>query len=215
MKTKRAELRISQEELAYRAGLHRTYISDVERGVRNLSLESIDKLAKALELTVAALFLRVSTETGTPQSIEILLIEDDKRDIDLTLRAFRKARIGNTVHVARDGAEALDFLFAKGEHESRVNQPSPGVILLDLTLPKIHGIEVLRQIKASTRTRDIGVVVLSASANNRDLAACRALGADAFITKPVDFQTLSEAPPFLTLDWVLTKSSRTGGDKEV
>lgn len=215
VKTKRKELGFSQEELAHRAGLHRTYVSDVERGVRNLSLESIEKLANALELSIAGLFLRVPGETGIPERIEILLIEDDKRDVEMTLRAFGKARIGNVVHVAHDGAAALDFLFARGAYESRLNQPLPGLILLDLNLPKIAGVEVLRRIKADARTRNIRVLVLSATANSRDLADCRELGADSSIGKPVDFQSLSQATPLLRLDWVLAKSSANEGPKKV
>src|SRR5215216_4078334 len=122
VKGKRIELGISQEELAHRAGLHRTYISDVERGTRNLSLESIEKLAGALELSLATLFARAADQVGPDPFIEILLIEDDPHDVHLTLRAFRKARITNVVHVARDGAEALDFIFATGAHSRRMNQ---------------------------------------------------------------------------------------------
>src|SRR5258707_8063409 len=92
VKRKRAELHISQEELADRAGLHRTYISDVERGARNVSLESIEKLAAALELPVSGLFARASSEQEPESLVEILLVEDTPEDVELTLRAFRKAR---------------------------------------------------------------------------------------------------------------------------
>src|SRR5438477_8397408 len=95
IKGKRSELGISHEELAHRAGLHRTYISDVERGARNLSLESIEKLAHALELSVATLFARAGDGAGADPFVEILLVEDNPDDVQLTLRAFRKARITN------------------------------------------------------------------------------------------------------------------------
>src|ERR1700760_1080977 len=112
IRTKRAELHISQEELADRAGLHRTYISDVERGARNLSLESIEKLAGALELSICRLFEKAFD--GEEKRVEILLVEDIQEDVELTLHALRKAKLSNPIHVARDGAEALDFLFATG-----------------------------------------------------------------------------------------------------
>src|ERR1043165_8267197 len=102
IKSKRSELGISQEELADRAGLHRTYVSDVERGARNLSLESIEKLARALELSVSALFERAADPDGAERLVDIMLVEDNDHDIELTLRAFKKANIANPVRVARD-----------------------------------------------------------------------------------------------------------------
>ena len=117
----RSRFGISQEELAGRAGLHRTYVSDIERGARNLSLESIDKLAKALEIPVSTLFSRLtdfpSSGCGTfpapptDEILDILLVEGDRDDVKLTLRAFNNANITNRVYVVADGAEALDFLF--------------------------------------------------------------------------------------------------------
>src|SRR5947207_3221271 len=103
IRNQRAELHLSQEELADRAGLHRTYISDVERGARNPSLESIQRLAQALDRSVANLFARAEGEHNLGALIEILLVEDNPRDVDLTLRAFRQARLSNVVHCARDG----------------------------------------------------------------------------------------------------------------
>lgn len=208
VKKQRFELGISQEELADRAGLHRTYISDVERGSRNVSLESIKKLARALELSIATLFARAGNGFETEQSVEILLIEDNPRDVELTLRAFRKARITNLVQVARDGAEALEFLFATGAHDFRVDRPLPGVILLDLKLPKIQGLEILRRIKTDHRTQKIPVVVLTSSSRDRDIAECLRLGAASYIVKPVGFQNFSEVTPHLHLEWALRKPSR-------
>src|SRR5438270_1542305 len=124
VRKKRVGLGISQEELADRAGLHRTYISDVERGVRNLSLESIEKLAHALELSVSGLFARAGDGSGAgSETVEILLVEDEPDDIELALLAFRKARFANPVHVVHDGAEALDFLFATGAYAHRRHSP--------------------------------------------------------------------------------------------
>jgi len=210
IRSQRTELHMSQEELADRAGLHRTYISDVERGARNLSLESIERLARALELSVSVLFARAANGAGSEQLVEILLVEDNPHDAALTVRAFRKARITNVLHVAHDGAEALEFLFATGTHEDRAHRPLPGVILLDLNLPKLDGLEVLRRIKADKRTQQIPVIVLTASNHDRDIAACRRLGVESYIIKPVGFQNFSEVTPHLRLDWALKKPSNGG-----
>jgi CheY-like chemotaxis protein len=214
VKEKRAEMGISQEELADRAGLHRTYISDVERGVRNLSLESIEKLARALELSIPKLFALAANGGETDQLVEILLVEDDRRDADLTLRAFQKARITNAVHLVRDGAEALEFVFGTGAYERRKNHPLPGIILLDLNLPKLSGLEVLEIIRRDGRTRKIPVVVLTVSANHRDIAECRRLGVESYIVKPVSFQNFGEVTPYLRLDWALKRraSEDAGGN---
>lgn len=203
---------ISQEELAGRADLHRTYVSDVERGVRNLSLENIEKLGSALKLSVAALFKRAGDDAAAAQQVEILLVEDDRHDVELTLRAFRKVNITNVVHVVRDGAEALDFLFSAGPHEGRTNQPLPGVILLDLNLPKVSGIEVLRKIKADARMRKIPVIVLTVSNDESDMAECRRLGVVTYLVKPVGFQNFSEVTPHLRMGWALVKTEGGAAD---
>ena len=139
IRSERLVLKISQEELASRAGLHRTYVSDVERGARNPSLESVEKLARALELSVSTLFQRATDGEETKQLGEILLVEDNPIDVQLTLRAFEKAHIRNPVHVARDGAEALDFVFGSGPYAHRAEIEPPQIILLDLNLPKKRG----------------------------------------------------------------------------
>lgn len=208
VKGKRAELHISQEELADRAGLHRTYISDVERGARNLSLESIEKLATALELSVSGLFARAGDKLTPDPLVEILLVEDTPEDVELTLRAFRKARFVNPVHVVGDGEEALAFLFAKKTYAHRRESPLPGLVLLDLDLPKIGGLEVLRQMKADWRTRNIPVVVLTVSRHYHDAVECQRLGVETYITKPVDFRNLTEVTPQLRLEWSLARPHR-------
>ena len=205
IKTQRGSLGISQEELAYRAGLHRTYISDVERGARNPSIESIEKLASALEVSLSILFEQAGNGSQAKQLVEILLVEDNLRDAQLTLRGFEKARIANPVQVVRDGVEALDFIFATGRYARRHSAGRPQLILLDLNLPKKSGIEVLKQIKANETTRDIPVIVLTASNRDRDIAECRRLGAVAYIVKPVGFQNFSEVTARLSLAWTLTK----------
>jgi len=208
VKNWRSRLGISQEELAGRAGLHRTYVSDIERGARNPSLESIDKLARALKISVATLF-SPSRETGSPgpsdELVDILLVEDNADDVTLTLAALKQAKITNPIHAVRDGAEALHFLFCTGPYAHRRTNNRPHVILLDLGLPKVSGLEVLRRIKADLRTRSIPVVVLTGSRHDRDVVASKQLGTEAYIVKPVDFRNLSEVTPQLSLHWALLK----------
>jgi len=209
IKTKRCALGISQETLAERAGLHRTYVSDVERGARNPSIGSVEKLARALQISVSTLFGQAAGANGTKQLVEILLVEDNPRDAKLTQRAFEKAQITNPLRVVSDGAEALDFLFATGSYAHRGNDEHPKVILLDLNLPTISGLEVLRRIKGDPRTKYIPVIILTVSNRDRDIDECRRLGAEAYIVKPVGFQKFSEITPRLSLAWVLVKPNGT------
>src|SRR5215831_19061620 len=117
IRSRRKRLGISQEELAGRAGLHRTYVADIERGARNLSLANIEKLAKGLETSIPSLFHPDPLAKGTPEEPQdILLVEDDPTDVDLTLRAFKRACLTNRVRVAHDGPEALDYLFCTGAY---------------------------------------------------------------------------------------------------
>lgn len=213
VRQRRKQLGLSQEKLAERANLHRTYISDVERGARNLSLDSITRLASALQVSISALFFKREQESesgdGIPspfdqrQAVDILLVEDDPNDIELTLAAFRRSRFANQVHVVRDGAEALDYVLGRGTGGSQPLHPPPQIILLDLNLPKVSGLEALRRIKSDADSRQIPVVILTSSQREMDITACRRLGADTYIVKPVDFQRLSEITPQLRLNWVL------------
>jgi CheY-like chemotaxis protein/predicted XRE-type DNA-binding protein len=209
IKTERCVQGISQEELAERAGLHRTYVSDVERGARNPSIASIEKLAEALKLSVSALFHRASNGGRSTEFVEILMVEDDPRDVELTKLAFQKARITNPLHVVRDGVEALDFLFGTGTYQHRAYAALPQIILLDLNLPRKSGLEVLRRIKSDKLTKDISVIVLTVSTQDRDIAECRRLGVETYIIKPVGFQKFSEVTPNLDLAWTLVKHPRT------
>src|ERR1051326_7318198 len=195
VRRRRKRLGISQEELAGRAGLHRTYVADIERGARNLSLANIEKLAKALGTSIPALF----TEPQTNRAGEVLLVEDEAADVELVLRAFKKACVTNPVHVARDGAEALDYIFCTGAHAHRRMEDAPHVILLDLSLPKVNGLEVLRRVKADQRTRNIPLAVVSAFESGRDVEEAKRAGADTLILKPVDFQRFSQITPQLRL----------------
>lgn len=135
--------------------------------------------------------------------VEILLVEDNPADEELTLRALKKGKIANSIFVVRDGAEALDFLFCKGEFSERDTCLKPKVILLDLKLPKIDGLEVLRQIKKSDLTRLIPVVVLTSSREESDLVESYRLGVNSYIVKPVEFDKFFEAVKNLGCYWLI------------
>ena len=133
----------------------------------------------------------------------ILLVEDNASDEKLTVLAFRKCGVANEVTVVRDGAEALDYLFATGAHAGRDTAVLPTVILLDLKLPKVNGLEVLSRLKTDPRTKFIPIVVLTSSHEDRDLNSCYKLGANSYIVKPVDFVRFTEAMRQLGLYWLL------------
>jgi two-component system response regulator len=135
--------------------------------------------------------------------VEILLVEDDPYDIELTLHAFEDNHLTNRVHVVRDGAEALEFLFGTGAYTHRQGGHAPKVVLLDLKLPKVDGQEVLRQLKADPRTHSIPVVILTSSREERDIAQTYELGVNSYIVKPVDFEQFTEAVHQLGLYWLL------------
>jgi len=134
---------------------------------------------------------------------DILLVEDNPSDAELTLRALKKARVANDVHVVGDGAEALEFLFGEGAHAGRAGAALPRVVLLDLKLPKVDGLEVLRRVKADARTKMIPVVVLTSSREESDLVASYHLGANSYIVKPVDSDKFFEAVHQVGLYWLL------------
>ena len=211
VKSWRGRLGLSQEELAGRAGLHRTYICDVERGARNLSLESIEKLARALEISTATLFSYASSpdEPGTQGLVgdglvDILFAEDNPMDAEIAMEALKG--ITNWVQVVHDGEAALDFLFCRGEFARRQPSSRPQLILLDLNLPRIDGFGVLRRVKSDPRTATIPVVVLTGSDSGRDIQISKRLGAAAYIVKPVDMVNLTQVAPALSLRWALLKS---------
>ncbi len=133
----------------------------------------------------------------------ILLVEDNANDEELTLRALRKGNIANNVVVVRDGAEALDYLFGRGAFASRDLTDLPQVVLLDLNLPKIGGLDVLRAIRADDRTRALPVVILTSSSEDNDLIAGYANGTNSYIVKPVEFTQFTEAVRQLGIYWLL------------
>jgi len=141
----------------------------------------------------------------------ILLVEDNHDDEVLTLRALKKNRVANEVVVARDGVEALDFLHGTGEHAGRDTRVQPQVILLDLKLPRIDGLEVLKRLRADERTRFLPVVMLTSSVQDEDVIKSYANGANAYVRKPVEFNQFTEAMNTLGLFWLLLNVGRPQG----
>ncbi len=225
VRARRAQLGITQEELGFRAELHRTYVAGIERGARNPSLESIRRLAQALEVSLGNLFEALrdhgpATSAALPgaatgaasaaSAASILLVEDDLLDVELTLEAFKEAGLTNRVHVARDGAAALDYLFGASDADGLTVNP-PRLILLDLGLPKVTGLEVLRRLKSDPRTRSLPVVVLTGSERSSDFQESKRLGAEAYIIKPVDFTKFTAVTPRLRLGWTLLELAPAAG----
>ena len=137
------------------------------------------------------------------EEIEILLVEDNPSDEELTVHALRRAKVANRIHVARDGEEALQFIFCQGKYAERSIESPPRVILLDLKLPKVSGIEVIRRIKADPRTAGILVVVLTSSKQDQDLVESYKLGANSYIQKPVDFDHFQEVVRQVGFYWLV------------
>jgi len=140
----------------------------------------------------------------------ILLVEDNPRDLELTLAALAKCQLANDIVVARDGAEALDFLYLRGDYADRP-PGDPAVVLLDLKLPKIDGLEVLEQVKNDPHQRQIPVVMLTSSREERDLVRSYELGVNAFVVKPVDFNAFFEAIQDLGMFWAILNEPPPGG----
>ncbi|MDP1587627.1 MAG: response regulator [Prosthecobacter sp.] len=140
---------------------------------------------------------------NTSPIIEILLVEDSPEDLELTCRALKNANLSNHIQIARDGAEALDFIFCEGPHAVRRIEDTPKLILLDLKLPKVDGLEVLQRIKGDPRTRHIPVVVLTSSKEQTDVVKSYALGVNSYIVKPVNFESFSRAVQELGMYWLL------------
>lgn len=133
----------------------------------------------------------------------ILLVEDNPDDVALTLRAFKRSHLMNPISVARDGVEALDYLFARNAHAQRASQPLPTLVILDLKLPKLDGLGVLKAIRSDERTRFLPVVILTSSKEEQDLISGYELGANSYVRKPVDFAEFIEAAKVLGIYWLM------------
>jgi len=140
----------------------------------------------------------------------ILLVEDNADDVALTLRAFKRSHVMNTIAVARDGIEALDYLFGRDAHADRAGAPLPTLIILDLKLPKLDGLGVLKAIRADERTRLLPVVILTSSKEEQDLISGYSLGANSYVRKPVDFAEFVEAVKVLGVYWLMMNQSPPG-----
>ena len=137
------------------------------------------------------------------KAVDILLVEDNPQDAELTIRALRKHNLANQLIAVEDGAEALDFIFCRGKYATRDSGHPPKVILLDLKLPKVSGLDVLRALKQDDRTRAIPVVVVTSSREDPDIKTAYGLGANSYVVKPVDFDAFAEAVSSLGLYWLL------------
>jgi two-component system response regulator len=142
-----------------------------------------------------------------PHDVDILLVEDSLDDADLALHALRREKLANSIFIARDGEEALDFILCRGTFTERAFDHPPKLILLDLKLPKIDGMQVLKTIKADPRTKTIPVVILTSSKEERDLVSGYDLGANSFIQKPVDFDQFRETVKRVGLYWMVTNQA--------
>ena len=138
-----------------------------------------------------------------PEAVEILLVEDNPEDAELTTRALKKINLVNRMHWVKDGAEALDFLFCTGPYAQRTNL-NPKLVLLDIKLPKIDGLEVLKRIKSDDHTKDMPVVILTSSAEERDIVECYRLGVNSYIVKPVTSANFIETVSGAGLYWMVT-----------
>ncbi len=139
--------------------------------------------------------------------VEVLLVEDNPADAELTIRALTKNHLANSIHHVKDGAEALDFLFAAGAYAGRQVGKGPKVVLLDLKLPKVDGLEVLQRIKSDERTRSTPVVVMTSSKEDRDLQGAYKLGVNSYVVKPLDFQQFLDAVQKFGLYWLLVNKT--------
>jgi two-component system, response regulator len=141
-------------------------------------------------------------------AVDILLADDNENDIELTIRAFRKHRVVNSIQIVRDGQEALEYLFCTGRYSHRTMADLPKVVLLDVKMPFVDGIEVLRRIRSDHRTHELPVVMLTSSSLDRDAIECYNLGVNSYIVKPVDFEQFHEAARVIGFYWLFLNKPR-------
>ncbi|HTD98115.1 MAG TPA: response regulator [Mucilaginibacter sp.] len=141
------------------------------------------------------------------EKVEILLVEDNPHDAEMTIRALKKVNLANRLTHVKDGAEALDFIFARGPYSDRQIENRPKVILLDIKMPKVDGIEVLRQIKLNDNTKTIPVVIMTSSKEEQDIIASYNLGVNSYVVKPVDFEGFAKAVSELGFYWLITNQA--------
>lgn len=139
--------------------------------------------------------------------VEILLVEDNPGDAEMTIRALRKNNLANNLMHVKDGAQALDFIFAQGEYANRTDKNLPRIVVLDLKMPKVNGIEVLRRLKSDERTRKMPVVVLTSSKEDPDVEECYRLGVNSYVVKPVEFDEFFKAVSDLGLYWMIVNQN--------
>jgi two-component system, response regulator len=144
---------------------------------------------------------------SSPEVVDILLVEDNARDAELTIRALKKRNLANNLYLVSDGVQALDFVFQRGKYANNQRQIPLRVVLLDLKLPKLGGLEVLKSIKSDERTRTIPVVILTSSRQDPDIKSAYELGANSYIVKPVDFDGFTEAMSHIGFYWLLVNQS--------
>ncbi|MBS1504109.1 MAG: response regulator [Bacteroidetes bacterium] len=143
----------------------------------------------------------------TDNKVEILLVEDNPHDAEMTIRALTKVNLANKLIHVKDGAEALDFIFSKGAYSERDIDDKPKVILLDIKMPKVDGIEVLRQLKSDEKTRSIPVVIMTSSKEEQDIITSYDIGVNSYVVKPVDFEGFAKAVSQLGYYWLITNQS--------
>jgi CheY-like chemotaxis protein len=180
----------------------------VERGARNVSLSTIDKLAQALQVSTATLLGQATADPST-HPVQVLLVEANQGEAASVVGVLRKAGVVSGVHVVRDGAEALEYLFGTGRYSERSAERGPVLVLLDLALHKMSGIEVIRRIKGHARTRDTHVIVLASAQLEGSVAEASRLGAAGHLAKPFAFKNFSDLIPKLQMGWALVQSPAT------
>lgn len=204
IRQRREELGLSQTSLAEKSGLHRTYINNIERGSKNISIDSLKKIADSLSTTVSDLMSQAeesSTESGNP--IKILLVEDNPADVFMFKRCVKKSSLDTTVNVIDTGTRAEEYIANLPQESS---EEHPDIVFLDLNLPGKNGLELLKDIKSNELLRHIPVIILTTSANPKDVRKSFGQYTNSFLTKPVDPKEYEKAIHNVLLYWFSVSS---------